>query len=138
MGKMKAINPYLTFNGNCAQAMTFYESCLGGNLFMMPYAEAPMPEFNKVKDRILHATLKKGAAIVMAADSMPGQPYNPGNNVHLSIDCESLQEIQTIFGALAEKGRIDMPLQDTFWGSHFGMLTDQFGVQWMLSFDKTS
>ena len=138
---MKGIHVYLNFDGNCREAMKFYEKCLGGELFIMPFSEGPkqfgFSDFPKeAHDRIMHASLTKGSVILMASDTMPGMPFQQGNNFAVSINCESLQEIQRLFGALGEKGKVTMPLQDAFWGSHFGMLTDQFGINWMFSFEK--
>ena len=63
-------------------------------------------------------------------------PVKQGNNYHINIDCESEAEIEKLFDALGEDGKITMPLQDTFWGARFGMLTDRFGVNWMFNFEK--
>ncbi|MGZ3652874.1 MAG: VOC family protein [Bdellovibrionota bacterium] len=133
---MKSINVYLTFNGNCAQAMKFYEKCLGGTLFMMPFSEAPMPEMKQVKDRVMHARLTSGNATLMASDTMPEHTFTRGNNFSVSIDCASSDEVGKLFAALSAGGKVTMPPQDTFWGAHFAMCTDQFGVQWMFNHDK--
>lgn len=124
------------FNGNCSEAMKFYQKALGGDLQMMPYAEAPMPEFNKNKDLIMHATLRAGNVVIMGADTTPEKRVSNGTNVHISFDCESMDEIQKVFSALSQGGKITMPLQDTFWGAHFGMLTDKYGHEWMFNYDK--
>ncbi|MGZ3712206.1 MAG: VOC family protein [Bdellovibrionota bacterium] len=133
---MKTINAYLTFNGNCAQAMKFYEKSLEAELFMMPFNEAPMPEMKNMKDRIMHARLTKGNATLMASDTMPNHPFTQGNNFSVSIDCESSAEVDKLFKALSAGGKSTMDPQDTFWGAHFAMCTDQFGVQWMFNHDK--
>ncbi|MDQ2898588.1 MAG: VOC family protein, partial [Acidobacteriota bacterium] len=124
---MKDINAYLIFDGNCREAMKFYEKCLGAELHLMPFSEAPGDFPKETRDRIMHARLMKGSAVLMASDTMPGKPFQQGNNVWISIACESIQEIERFFLALGENGKVAMPLQDTFWGAHFGMLTDQFG-----------
>jgi PhnB protein len=134
---MKEATTYLTFDGNCGDAVKFYERCLGAELHMMGFSEAPgnIPESSK--NRVMHAKLAKGEnTILMASDTMPGMPLQQGNNFSVSIQCESLQEIEGFFTALGEKGKITMQLQDTFWGAHFGMLTDQFGINWMFNFEK--
>jgi PhnB protein len=133
---MKEIATYLNFNGNCRDAMKFYERCLGGELHMMPFSEVPGNYPPEAKDRIMHARLTNGPAVLMASDTMPGMPFTPGNNVSLAIGCESLQEIEKLFAALGENGKVTMPLQDTFWGARFGMLIDQFGIHWMFNFEK--
>jgi PhnB protein len=133
---MKAMNSYLTFDGNCREAMKFYEKCLGGELNLMSFADAPGDSPKEAKDRIMHARLAKGAVILMASDTMPGMPLQQGNNFSIAIDCESMNETENVFKALGDGGKITMPLQDTFWGAHFGMLTDKFGIQWMLNYEK--
>lgn len=133
---MKEINAYLTFDGNCREAMTFYGKCLGADVQLMPFSDGKFDYPQSAKDRIMHSRVTKGKATLMASDTMPGMPFQKGSNFSVSIDCESLAEIKQIFGAFAEKGKITMDLQDTFWGAHFGMLTDQFGVNWMFNFDK--
>jgi PhnB protein len=133
---MKEIITYLNFDGNCREAMQFYERCLGGELQLMPFSEVPGDLPKEAKDRIIHARLAKGSAVIMASDTMPGTPFQQGNNFSICLNCESLEETESFFRALGEKGKVTMPLQDTFWGARFGMLTDQFGVNWMFNFEK--
>ena len=138
---MKEINAYLIFDGNCREAMKFYEKCLGAELQLMPFSEGPekfgFSDFPKeAKDRIMHARLAKGSAVLMASDTMPGMPFQQGNNFSISINCERLEETERFFSALGERGKVTMPLQDAFWGARFGMLTDQFGINWMFNFEK--
>ncbi|MGI8741202.1 MAG: VOC family protein [Bryobacteraceae bacterium] len=136
---MKEITTYLMFDGNCREAMTFYEKCLGAELQLMPFSEAlgDLPaEAKQAKDRIIHARLAKGTAVLMASDTMPGMSLQQGNNFSVSIGCESLPEIERLFAALGENGKVKMPLHDAFWGARFGMLTDQFGINWMLNCEK--
>ena len=132
---MHGMNTYLTFNGNCREAMQFYEKCLGAELHMMTFADAPGGLPSEAKDRIMHARLTKGPVVLMASDSMPDTPSQQGNNFSVAIQCESRQEIEKLFNALGEKGKITMPLQDMFWGARFGMITDQFGINWMFNFE---
>ena len=133
---MKGFNTYLMFDGNTRQAVTFYKDCLGAELHLMKYSEAPVPcPSAEASDRIMHAMLKKGDAILMASDTPPGTPSHQGNNFSININCESLPEIESLFTAFSEKGKVVTPLQDMFWGARFGMLTDQFGVNWMFNFE---
>jgi PhnB protein len=132
---MKEFNTYLNFDGNCKDAMTFYAKCLGGELQLSPFADAPGEANPAAKDRVMHARLGKGSAVLMASDIMPGMPFKPGNNFAITIQCESIPEIESLFAAFGENGKVTMPLQDTFWGARFGMLTDQFGIQWMFNFE---
>ena len=134
---MKDMNTYLNFDGNCREAMTFYEKCLGAELSIMPYSagEGQCDFPPEAKDKVMHARLTKGQAVLMASDTTPGMPYQQGNNFSININCESLEEIERLFTAFREKGKVTVPLQDTFWGARFGMLTDQFGVNWMFNFE---
>jgi PhnB protein len=132
---MKEINAYLIFNGNCREAMTFYQKCLDADLHMFPFSEMPGDKVPpEAKDRLMHARLTKGPAVLMASDNMPGMPFHQGDNFSVSLDCESVQEIEKVFNALSEKGKVTMPLQETFWAARFGMFTDRFGINWMLNF----
>jgi len=133
---MKEIATYLNFNGNCRDAMKFYERCLGGELHMMPFSEVPGNYPPEAKDRIMHARLTNGPAVLMASDTMPGMPFHQGTNFAIAVQCQSQEEIEKLFNAVSEKGKVTMPLQDTFWGARFGMLTDQFGINWMFNFEK--
>jgi PhnB protein len=78
----------------------------------------------------------KGDAILMASDNMPGMRYTQGNSYWVSVQCESLEEIEKLFPLFSDGGKVSMPLQDTFWNARFGMLTDRYGVNWMFNFEK--
>ena len=134
---MKNFYNYLNFNGNCRQAMEFYAKCLGADLQVMPFSSGPddMPKDPKTADLVLHARLSKGSAVIMASDCPPGMPLQQGNNFSISVDCESRDEVDRLFAALGEKGPAVMPVQDMFWGAYFGMITDQFGINWMFNYD---
>lgn len=127
---------YLFFNGNCRQAMSFYAQALGGETTFSTYGDAPGCE-ESARELIMHARLTTGSAELMASDvtsAMP--PATAGSNFTISVDCSSVEEQEGIFAALSTGGVVTMPLQDTFWGAHFGMLTDQFGMRWMFNCDK--
>jgi len=120
--------------------MTYYAKCLGAELLVMPWSEAPpgacdVPK--DYKDKVMHARLTKGASVLlMASDTPPGRSLQPGDNFSINVDCESRQEGEKLFKALGEKGTVIMPMQDMFWGSFWGMVTDQFGINWMLNFEQ--
>jgi PhnB protein len=135
---MKSINAYLTFDGNCRQAMEFYKQCLGGELFLMPFSESPLESPEAAKDRIMHATLKVGPAVLMASDAIPGMTFQRGDNFSVILGCESVEEQDRIFAALGQNGQITMALQDTFWNARFGVVLDAFGTNWMLNYPKAS
>ena len=133
---MKSIEAYLFFNGNCREAMEFYANCLGADLNVMAYGDSPEPCPEAAKDKVMHAKVTKGSVLLMASDATFDKPVQQGNNFSLTLNCESLEEIQRLFNAIGKDGNIIMPLTDTFWNAHFGMLTDQFGVNWMFNFEK--
>ena len=131
---MKGFQTYLNFNGNAREAMTFYKDCLGGDLFVQTFAESG-PGPNQSLDRIMHARLTIGSAILMASDTMPGMRFVQGNNFAVNVACESMEEIERYFTAFSKGGKVTMPLADQFWGARFGMIEDQFGVNWMFNYE---
>lgn len=135
---MAKINSYLTFSGNCREAMTFYKECLGGTLTFQTIGESPMADKMpaKMKECILHSMLISGSIVIMASDMTPEQGLIRGNSVSLMLDCESQQEISTFYKALVAGGRATHPLEITFWGATLGNLTDKYGNNWLLHFDK--
>jgi PhnB protein len=133
---MKAMTAYLNFDGTTSEAMKFYQKCLGGDLYLMPFSEVPGDIPPEAKGRTVHARLAVGPLTVMASDIMPGMPFHQGNNFSICVDCESAEEIERLFGALGTGGKPIMPLHDAFWGARFGMVADKFGVSWMFNFEK--
>jgi PhnB protein len=127
------LTPYLNFNGNTAEAMRFYQSILGGELTMQTFGEAHMANTPEEKDRIIHAALKNDALSFMASDGHPSQQVKFGDNIHMSITGPDNDKLTEIFNKLAQGGKVDMPLAKQFWGDTFGMLTDKFGVHWMVN-----
>ena len=118
--------------------MELYQRSLGGVLVLMTYGEAPggaevSPQH---KDWIIHARLQMKLQVLMASDTRPGLPVTQGNNVFVSINSDSAQEAEQMFQALGQGGTIDMPLQETFFAIRFGMLTDPFGIKWMVNVEK--
>jgi PhnB protein len=135
---VKSIDVYLTFNGNCREAMEFYKSCFGGELYTMKFSEAP-PEMKmpkEAKDRILHSKLTVGSVELMASDNMPGLEFRQGNNFSVCVECSTREEQDMHVAAISRGGKVTMPLQDTFWGARFGMVTDKFGINWMFSLER--
>ena len=132
------INPYLMFNGRCQEAFKFYEQALGAKVpLMMTYRGSPAeketaPEW---QDKILHARLEIGDQVIMASDAPPGR-YEEPKGISVSLNVEKAAEAERIFKALSEKADIGMPIEETFWAERFGMLTDQFGIPWMINCEK--
>ena len=130
-----SLEPYLFFDGNCADAMRFYEKALDGKLEMMLKAsEAPVKsEHDKDNpDGILHAAVSVAGSRILASDWMSPDPYPGMKGVSLAIAYPTIDEAKKKFEALAAGGRVNMPLDKTFWSPCFGMLTDRFGVSWMI------
>ena len=127
------LTPYLNFDGNTAAAMRYYQSIFGGELKMQTFGEAKMAETPQEEDLIVHATLQTNSLSLMASDAHPSRRTNFGDNVHMSITGQESGKLAEIFIKLAQGGRIDMPLAKQFWGDTFGMLTDRFGVHWMVN-----
>jgi len=133
---MTTINSYLTFNGNCREAMTFYKECLGGELVLQTVEESPVSEQLPVqmKECILHSMLRSGDIIIMGSDMSP-QNLIKGNAVSLMLNFSSEEETRKAYSNLSKDGNTSQPLEIMFWGALFGHLTDKFGNQWMFNFD---
>ena len=132
---MKWINGYLMFDGKCREAMEFYQRGFGGDLAITPFGEGQCPGLAVGEERVMHARLAQGGGLLMASDGQPGMPFIAGTNVWLAIECDGMEEQDRIFAAMSVGGTVTMPLQDQFWGARFGMLTDAFGVHWMVNYD---
>jgi PhnB protein len=132
------IAPYLFFNGQCEEALNFYAKALGGGITaLMRYEGSPMDDGKLPpgwRSKIMHANFKSGAAEFMASDGMPGMPAPIYGGFSMSVYVkEDVAQARKIFDALADGGKVTMPFQPPFWGGHFGMLVDAFGVPWMVS-----
>ena len=133
---MKAINPYINFNGKCREAMGFYQQCLGGDLELREVKGSNMEaDWPGSKDDILHASLTvEGAQVLMASDMSDQLGYTKGTDFALTLTCDSEDEIYQVFEKLANGGRILDPVKKQFWGALFGTLQDKYGVKWMLNY----
>jgi PhnB protein len=132
---IKSLNPYLNFDGDAHKAIALYESALGAKAEgVMRFGDMPgQPAPPEVKDRIMHAKLQVGGGVIMISDGPPGRPRVTGNNNYVALHFDDPTATAKTFEALAAGGTVEMPLQDTFWGAKFGMLTDVFGVHWMFN-----
>ncbi|MBD2753241.1 VOC family protein [Spirosoma validum] len=136
------LNPYLFFDGNCREAMEFYKSVFGGELVLTTFGEGPAdahaePKANSadVKDQIMHARLS-GDVVLLASDNPNGTEARNSNPFSLSLEGSDEQRLQTYFNKLSENGKVTAPLTRQFWGDVFGMVTDQFGINWMVSISQ--
>lgn len=129
------LNPYLLFNGNCADAFKFYEKCLGGKIVtMMTHEGTPAAEQVPANwlGKIIHARMTGGDHVLMGSDAPPDR-YAPMKGFTVSFTADSPADAERIFKALSEKGAVGMPMQQTFFAVRFGMVVDQFGTPWMVT-----
>jgi PhnB protein len=132
---MLGINPYIAFTGNCRKAIDFYKQALQAEeLFLQTFGESPMSGMGPA-DNIMHATIKVGNSTIMMCDDPRPDAGAAGGNISLSIGLHDPALAKQLFDNLAEGGTIVMPLEKTFWAEAFGMVTDQFGVKWMVNCD---
>ncbi|NEU06785.1 VOC family protein [Flavihumibacter sp. R14] len=140
---MAQVNPYLNFNGECEAAFNFYKSVFGGEFNRMSrYKDMPpsehMPMNEADSEKVMHVSLPLSKETVLMGSDVGGEwaKYNVvGNNIQLSVNAESEEDARRIFSGLGAGGQVKMPLEKTFWGAFFGMLTDKFGVNWMVNYD---
>jgi PhnB protein len=140
---MATLNPYLNFNGNTEEAFNFYKSVFGGEFSsLVRFKDVPM-EAGKVPksdlNKIMNIALPIGkGSVLMATDALEsmGQKLKPGNNFHITINTDSKEEADKLFNGLSDGGKVMVPISDAFWGAYFGMFTDKFGTQWMVSYAK--
>jgi PhnB protein len=134
---MSQLSPYINFNGTCKEAMRFYQDSIGGELHLQTIAGSPIEAQcpASMHDQILHATLIKDGIFLMASDMQGPVAFVQGNNMAISINCDSEKEIRTFFKNLSAGGEIIEDLNKQFWGGLFGVLTDKFGIRWMFNFE---
>ena len=133
---MPQLDAYLMFDGNCAEAMRFYEKTLGAKVeMMMTHAQSPMAGQTPPgsDDLIMHARLNLDGRLLMASDWMPGQAYPGMHGFSLSLMYPTAAAGRPVFEALSAGGKVNMPYQKTFWAVGFGMLVDRFGTPWMVN-----
>lgn len=140
---MATTNIYLIFKGNCEAAFKFYSAVFGIEIsYLGRFSDMPESEQANVseayKNQIMHVSLPIGNSVLMGSDC--GEDFEPmfvaGNNFSVSVNTDSKAETEKLFNGLADGGTITMPLTSTFWGDYFGMLTDKFGVNWMVSYNE--
>jgi len=138
---MAKLNTYLTFKGDAEEAFNFYKSVFGGEFsILQKFRDMPGNEGMSIPDldKIMHVTLEiPGGMILMASDDLEsmGRPFIQGNNISLSLTVASEAEADQLFAALSAGANVTMPMEKTFWNAYFGMLTDSFGIHWMINYD---
>lgn len=142
---MTSVNIYLNFNGNCEEAFNFYRSVFGGEFAHigrfkdMPSREGAAALSEEAGNRVMHVSLPISKETMIMGSDTGGEwtsNFKQGNNFSISISTDSRENAGRLFNALAAGGNVTMPLGDTFWGDYFGMLTDKFGINWMMSYNK--
>jgi len=132
------LNPYISFDGRCAAAFKFYETCLKGKIVaMITFGDTPMAEQSPPgwRDKIAHARLTVGDYVLMGSDASP-EHYKKPQGFQVTINVDEPAGAERIFHALAEGGTVQMPIAETFWARRFGMLADKFGIPWMINCEK--
>jgi len=141
---MTTVNVYLTFNGNCLEAFNFYKSVFGGEFpYVGYYKDMPTdggkPVAPEDAGKIMHISLPISPETMLMGCDTGGEwaaSFAQGNNFSLSINTDSKESADRLFNGLSANGRVTMPMASTFWGDYFGMFTDQFGINWMVSFNE--
>ena len=136
---MKVVNPYLSFNGNTEEAFAFYKSVFGGNFTtLMRMKDAPgLPIPPGQEDKIMHIALPlNGHQMLMGSDNCNENTFHLGNNFHISIHSDNVEEGQKLYAALAEGGKANHPFKKEFWGAWHGNLQDKFGAYWMINYEE--
>ncbi|HVF24093.1 MAG TPA: VOC family protein [Pyrinomonadaceae bacterium] len=129
------LSPYLMFNGNCEDALKFYEQTLGAKIDGVskhggtPSEEHVPPDW---RDKVLHARFTVGDTVVMASDAPPGH-YAAPQGMSIALGLKDIGKGEEIFNKLAENGTVQMPFSPTFWAKGFGMCVDRFGIPWMVN-----
>lgn len=129
--------PYFTFNGNCEEAVKFYQSILGGEAQILHFGDAPpnpnFPVNDEIKNLVLHAELRKDGHILRFSDTFPGAPFTRGNSISFSLELATPEEVREVFKTLSQEGEVEMEPQQTFFSPLYAKFVDQFGINWQLT-----
>lgn len=130
------LSPYVFYSGTCEKAINHYQRILGGDVVMMSrYGDGPGSEelSADAKNLVMHARLVFEGQTLMASDAHPSMPNNGSHGFSLALNLADLDKAERVFNGLADGGSVTMPLQKTFWAERFGMLTDRYGIEWMIN-----
>jgi PhnB protein len=128
------LNPYISFKGNAREAMEFYKSVFGGKLTMSTFKEYNASHDPSDDNKIMHSVLEADNGITfMASDTSSRMPYQEGSNISVSLSGDDEAELTSYFQKLSAGGKISEPLQKAPWGDSFGMVTDKYGVNWLVN-----
>ena len=128
------LNPYIQFDGNAREAMEFYRDVFGGELTLNTFGEYGAADDPAVADKTMHAQLENDRGFtLMASDTAPGMEHKPGTNITISLSGEDGDELRGYWDKLSDGGNVMIPLEKQMWGDEFGMLSDRFGIGWMVN-----
>lgn len=135
------ISPYMNFDGKCEAAFKFYAEVFGGQILaMMPFGDTPACDHvpPECRDKIMHARLVVGDQVLMGSDCTPMHPYEGVKGASVALNVPKPADAERIFAALSQQGSVQMPMQETFWAQRFGMVTDQYGIPWLINCEKAA
>ncbi len=134
------LHPNLVFNGNAEEALNHYRDALGGELQIMRFAESPASDQASPdwQDKVIFGSLRSPGGTLNIMDAPPDRAGERGGNFMLSVNTETPQQTEAAFAKLLEGGTVVMPLEKTFWSPRFGMLTDKFGIKWMINLSEAT
>mmetsp|Transcript_21377 Transcript_21377/g.19448 ORF Transcript_21377/g.19448 Transcript_21377/m.19448 type:complete len:140 (-) Transcript_21377:24-443(-) len=139
MASLIQFNIYIYFNGNANEAIDYYSEIFNGKvLIRKTFGESPIPCEEDMKNKIIHAMLQIENTVLMISDTPKDRVFNAGNNVVISVALLDVERANNIYNALSNEGSIQVPFNKQFWGSHFGELTDKFGVKWMINVEGSN
>ena len=128
------LNPYVNFNGNAREAITFYQSVLGGELTLSTFGEFQMAQDPSQADLVMHSQLTTdGGLVLMASDTPDGMDLTVGSNVSISLSGDDEAEIRGYWDGITADGQVTVPFERAPWGDYFGMAVDRFGINWLLN-----
>lgn len=139
---MRVLNPYLTFQGNCEEAFTFYKNVFGGEFsYLGRFSEMPPREGATItesdRNKIMHISLPISKETILMGSDEWDSKADIGNNIGLSVTTDTKEDADRIYQELSAGGKANMPMSQTFWGDYFGMCTDRFNINWMVSYNET-
>lgn len=134
------LNPYLSFDGNCREAMSFYQDCLGGELSLQSFGESPLADQfpEEMHKRIIHSMLRSNNLVIMATDMQGPAGHVKGNDMSMLLNFDNEEDIRHYYFRLSEGGQILDELGEKFWGDLFGTVQDKFGKVWMMNCNKSN
>lgn len=142
---MALINPHINFNGNAEEAFMFYRSVFGGEFAkIIRFKDMASPEFpvdEKEGNKIMHIALPIGEHNMLMANDVPefmGRVNEEEHRSKIVINAASKEEADTLFNGLSAGGAIEMPIEDSPWGTYFGMFRDKYGIEWMVDYDPNN